>query len=210
MRIMSKIKALFQFRGKAAELEVSSVEIKQGMVFLHPVNEPDRIVCIKSNAVDVVISPHEDIRERDVQIIDLAKRKKTVSIDGKKAQSSNSMEQQPEITSEREKTDADMSLERKPLSHFMPKKKVISISLYEDEYDMLMDNIKASGFQKTEYLLGCVDAAKKNSMDAACRRYTIKHKERRTADRQAAYLAQERDYLMQQIRVRQEVGATES
>ena len=87
----------------------------------------------------------------------------------------------------------------------MPKKKIVSISLYEDEYDMLMDNINANGYQKTEYLLACVSAAKKNSLDATYRRYTEEHKERRTADRHAARLARERDYLMQQSRIRQEM-----
>ena len=89
-------------------------------------------------------------------------------------------------------------------SYFMPKKKIVSISLYEDEYDMLMDDINANGYQKTEYLLACVSAAKKKSLAATYRRYAEEHKERRTADRYAAHLAREQDYLLQQSRVRQE------
>ena len=55
--------------------------------------------------------------------------------------------------------------------------KKVSFSVYPEEYDMLMKSIHESGYKKTEFLLGCVAAAKKNSMEATCRRYAIEHKE---------------------------------
>ena len=203
MKNLNKIKALFRFRGEPAELEVSKAEIRKGKVFLHPVDDPTRVVCIKSSAVDIVINPHADLRERDVQIIDLVKHKQDAVAEEKASLEKNKKQKKPEDG--HAPTGNGDTLERKPLSCFMPKKKIVSISLYEDEYDMLMDNINANGYQKTEYLLACVSAAKKNSLDATYRRYTEEHKERRTADRHAARLAREQDYLMQQSRVRQEM-----
>ena len=202
MRILNRIKALFKFRGDPAELEVSKAEIKKGKVFLHPVDDPMRVVCIKSSAVDIVINPHADIQESDVQIIDLAGQKKEAIVEEKKQFEKNKKQKKMEVDDV--PTVSNDTLERKPLSYFMPKKKIVSISLYDDEYEMLMDNINANGYQKTEYLLACVSAAKKNSLDATYRRYTEEHKERRTADRHAANLAREQDYLMQQRRARQE------
>ena len=81
--------------------------------------------------------------------------------------------------------------------------KTVSFSLYPEEYEMLMDNIRESGFKKTEFLLGCVFAAKKNSMEATCQKYTIEHKARREADRQAARLAQEQDFMAAQAQIAQ-------
>ena len=202
MRILNRIKALFKFRGDPAELKVSKAEIKKGKVFLHPVDDPMRVVCIKSSAVDIVINPHADIQESDVQIIDLAGQKKEAIVEEKKQFEKNKKQKKMEVDDV--PTVSNDTLERKPLSYFMPKKKIVSISLYDDEYEMLMDNINANGYQKTEYLLACVSAAKKNSLDATYRRYTEEHKERRTADRHAANLAREQDNLMQQRRARQE------
>ena len=202
MKILNKIKALFRFRGEPAELEVSKAEIRKGKVFLHPVDDPMRIICIKSSAVDIVINSHADIQEKDVQIIDLAGNKEETIVEEKKPLEMK--KKQKKMEEDDAPTVSSDMLERKPLSYFMPKKKIVSISLYEDEYDMLMDDINANGYQKTEYLLACVSAAKKKSLAATYRRYAEEHKERRTADRYAAHLAREQDYLLQQSRVRQE------
>jgi len=77
----------------------------------------------------------------------------------------------------------------------MPIMKRVSFSLYEDEYEMLMSHLKNNRYRKTEFLLACVSATKKNSLDATYRRYTIEHKERRKADREAAILAQQQARL---------------
>ena len=38
MKLFSRIKAFFRYKGKDAEVEVSSAEIRQGKVYLHPVD----------------------------------------------------------------------------------------------------------------------------------------------------------------------------
>lgn len=46
-----------------------------------------------------------------------------------------------------------------------PKMHVASMRLYPDKYEFLMDSIEEKGYKKTEYLLACVAAAKKKSME---------------------------------------------
>ena len=75
MKIFSKIKAFFRFRNLDAEMDVSAAEVKNGNVFLHPLDDNQHVYCIKSDAVDIIISPRENIREEDVEIIDLKKDK---------------------------------------------------------------------------------------------------------------------------------------
>jgi len=55
------------------------------------------------------------------------------------------------------------------------------------------------GYKKTGFLLACVSAAKKNSLDATYRRYDANHKMRREADRRAAMVEQEKDFLSKQM-----------
>ena len=60
----------------------------------------------------------------------------------------------------------------------MPPKKRFSVLLYPDEYEMLLQNTQEKGYKKTEYFLACMTAAKKQSMEAVCKRYAAEHKER--------------------------------
>lgn len=76
MKFLSKIKAFFRFRDQDAEMEVSSAEIKNGKVFLHPLKDKDHIVCVKAEAVDIIISPNENLQEDDVKIIEVKKSDK--------------------------------------------------------------------------------------------------------------------------------------
>lgn len=73
MKIMTKIKAFFRWRNENAELEVSAAEVRQGKVFLHPADDEEHVYCMKADMVDIIINPHKEIREEDVQIL---KRKK--------------------------------------------------------------------------------------------------------------------------------------
>ena len=49
----------------------------------------------------------------------------------------------------------------KSLEESIYKKKTISLSLYPDEYEMISDMITSNGFKRTEFLLACVSASKK-------------------------------------------------
>lgn len=55
-----------------------------------------------------------------------------------------------------------------------------------------MDSINANGYRKTEFLLACVSAVKKNSMEATYKKYINDHKARRDAERVAILQAKER------------------
>lgn len=70
-------------------------------------------------------------------------------------------------------------------SQYIPKMRTVSMRLYQEEYEMLIESISANGYKKTEYLLVCVAAAKKKSMETAYQRYYTEHQRRRKTDREA-------------------------
>ncbi len=51
--------------------------------------------------------------------------------------------------------------------------------LYPDEHEKLTRLIKDNGYKKVEYILACVDSAKKTSMEANYKRYTEEREQRR-------------------------------
>ena len=198
MKIISKIMALFRYRNEDAELEVTAAEIKQGKVFLHPVDDEDHVICMKTTLVDIIINPHENISEDDIQILDV---KETTEKSSTKEQTPDKKKEEPKTAERKPRSSRSRSRSERqpyevpPLSYYMPKMKTVSFTMYEDEYDKLINGIKENGYRKTEFLLACVSAAKKNSMEATYKKYTAEHKARRIADRQAAKIAQEQDYL---------------
>lgn len=198
MKLLSKIKAFFKYRNQDAELTVSAAEVRNGRVFLHPEDDPTRVYCIKSSAVDILISPQENIREEDLEIIEV-KRPEIVAQEitpgAAHTPPSNEPEKQPQTEKQKETPASGQIFHRKPISFYMPKMKTVSFTLYPEEYDMLMTSMRENGYKKTEFLLACVSSAKKNSMEATYHKYAAAHKERRLADRQAARRAQEEDYL---------------
>ena len=185
MKLFNKIKAFFQYRGQQAELDVSAAEIKNGRVYLHTEEEPPKVYCLRSNTVEIFISPCEDISEEDLEILDTKKKEDT---------DLRSLEE----ARERRQCERAAALHPMPLKHFTPKMKTITFSMYPEEYDMLVSNMKENGYKKTEFLLACVSSAKKNSMHANYQRYEAEHKERRKAERLAAREAQQEELLARQ------------
>ena len=179
MKFFTKIKAFFRYKDNDAEIEVSSAEIRRGKVFLHPVDDKDHVICIKTSAVDILINANEDISEDGVEIIDAKKHA------AREAQERPAPEKKPILP----RTGSGRA--GNSYGYDRPQMRKVSFSLYPDEYETLMDTINANGYRKTEFLLACVSAAKKNSMDANYQKYLNDHKARRAADREAMRLAKE-------------------
>lgn len=173
MKLFSRIKAFFRYKGRDAEVEVSSAEIRQGKVYLHPVDDKGHVVCIKTSAVDILINANEDISESDVEILDAKKHA--------------AQRQQERLARENTAKSSHQGSNRNKnaLDYERPQMKKVSFTLYPDEYETLMDSINTHGYRKTEFLLACVSAAKKNSMEATYKKYINDHKARRTAEREA-------------------------
>lgn len=66
-----------------------------------------------------------------------------------------------------------------------PHMKKVTFTLYQDEYELLMNNIKDNGYKKTEFLLACVTSAKKKSMESTYRKWENSRHERQLAYRKA-------------------------
>lgn len=183
MKFFNLIKAFFTVRGKEEEIELYGAEVRKDGVYLHPTEDPDRIIFMKTDAVDIIINPGKEIDEDD--IIYLEKKKN----ENKPAEKDRTKE-----ADHKKWSDGKSGVTRASLNRFMPAKKRFSILLYPDEYEMLTNNIKENGYKKAEYLLACMTSVKKNSMEATYKRYYNEHKYRHEMEIAEAKRAQEEDY----------------
>ena len=181
MKIISKIKAFFNFKGQRNEMELSAAEVRKDKIFLHPTDDPKHTFCMKFKEVGIIIDPDEEISEEDILVIDTEKIK-----------TENKTLETQEKENENEK---DIVIRPIALKKFMPKKKRFTVMVYPDEYDMLMDNIVSNGYKKAEFLLACVTASKKQSWESEYKHFTSFHQTRRKTDIAQARRAQEEDFF---------------
>ena len=185
MRFINRIRTLFTFRGKKEEMEVTAAKVDKNGVLLCPVEDPEHSFFIKASTVDIVINSDAEIEEDDIEIKD---RKSTINPENEgNTLDGNEDEREVEVAS---------PVKPQSLSKFLPRKRRFTVLLYQDEYDMLMKNITANGYKKTEYFLACMTSAKKNCMGAEYKKYTDEHKKRRISDLNMARQARADDYAL--------------
>lgn len=254
MRFFERLRAIFNFKGQRAEMELKSAEIRGDKIFLHPVNDPDHTFCVSGKAIDILIDPSMALTEADFRVIEnekAARLQEQMEIDPtsplEKLLQKNTPKEEPQPQKPKEapagnepqkpaaeadsqaksdaKTDSksretqdpklpatvaekkDQSRQAQGRSERIqppdaPKMHVVSMRLYPEEYEFLMSSIEEKGYKKTEFLLACVAAAKKKSMETNYQKYYTERMRRRKEQRKAAKRAAEG-----QDRINQRVGA---
>lgn len=165
MNLLTKIRAFFNFKGEKVEMELSKAEIKQGRVYLHPADKPSETFVVKTKSVDLIINPEEETSDENILIINSDKEKKPQKSTIKISEQEIPENSPPENSHHQIQT-------------IFPKKRKFVVSLYPDKYEVLIENINSNGYKRAEYLLACVNSAKKASFDAMYKKYTVEHKER--------------------------------
>lgn len=198
-QILHKIRALFKINGKEKEMNLSSAEIKPGMIFLHPEDDPAHTFCVKSDVIDILINPFGEITDDDIVVLDNIEKKNhktepvpTVSADTPKVKKNEASKKESIVI--RPEKEAKKSGDKPPLKKTASEKKEpelhsngvadwpgyrkrkISFSIYEDEYELLLEHLQSNGYKRAEFFFACIHAAKKNSMDAVYKQIEADHK----------------------------------
>lgn len=185
MKILKKIRAFFTIQGKQEHMDLVAAEINPKGVFLHPKDDPEHSFFVKSNSIDIFISPGTEMSEDDILIFnnpdaDMAKNNAEVVNTG----ADPSLNSNPYSPRSKETGNISdncssyrMSNEQNP-----NQKKRFSVMLYSDEYEMLMKIITENGYKRHEYFMACIASAKKQSMAATYKRYMVDHKRRKEID----------------------------
>lgn len=70
MKLLEKIRALLNFKGQRAQMELAAAEVRGNKVFLHPADDPGHTFCVAASAVDIVIDPAAELTEDDFTVLD--------------------------------------------------------------------------------------------------------------------------------------------
>ena len=70
MKFLERIRAIFNFNGQRAEMELKSAEIRGNKVYLHPADDPDHTFCVSGKKIDILIDPAVELTEDDFFVIE--------------------------------------------------------------------------------------------------------------------------------------------
>ena len=178
MNVLAKIRALFTHKDEPKEMTLAAAEIRNNKVYLHPADDASTTICMKASSVDIHINPGTSLRDRDFLIFHSRNLQERKLLDVPQGEAA-AQEITPDKKSPHSFTPADNAGRAPQAERYKSPMKTISFRVYPEEYDALMETINSNGYRKAEYLLACVYAAKKKSMESVYVQYYDAYQERR-------------------------------
>lgn len=168
MKFINKIKAIFRKNDEQIELDLRAAEIKEGRAFLHTKGATPVTYLVRASDIEIRLNKDAAISELDI-----------LTVKRKSPEEKKSLQNVKQTQDSRKKDNATT----KPSSNKGViyaddrfKKRSFSVSLYQDEYDMLMESIKEYGYKRADFVLACVNTASKGSMEKAHKKIVKTHR----------------------------------
>lgn len=168
MKFMNRIKAFFRRNDEPIELDLVSAEIRQGKAFLHTGGNDPTTYVVRANDVEIRLNKDSSLSDLDILML---KRKSSAA---KEKEKENKQLEKNDIRSVEPKKASSPSGVIYADDRF--KKRTFSVSVYQDEYDMLMESIKEYGYKRADFVLACVNTASKGSMEKAHKKIVKTHR----------------------------------
>ena len=168
MKIIHKLKAIFVKAQQPIILDLSAAEIKEGRAYLHPKGNRKTTYLVRSDDIEIHLSRNEELSDDDIRVL---KRKEDAVTDkeGKQKAKKN------------ENRNSDSSNSEEIYDRF--KKRTFSVTLYQHEYDALMNTIKEYGYKRAEFILASANTATRGTMDRERKKIIRGHKEIRKEEK---------------------------
>ena len=176
MKIIKKLKALFLKDDRPVSLDLAAAEIKEGRAYLHPKENPTITYRVKSDDIEVRLSKGKSLTDQDIVLIVKRKEPTKDSLKQKESESKQKTDRKAHSKSGApSEPDYDMN-------RF--KKRTFSVSLYPEEYDVLMEMIQKYGYKRAEFILASAQTATQGTMAKAQKKVLMARKEIRKEERE--------------------------
>lgn len=180
MKIIKRLKALFSKDDQPISLDLKAAEIKEGRAFLHSKNDDAVTYLVKSNNIEILLNGRKNLSEKDILILQssekqMYKNSKTDPMSRKKQTRNN---QNPSL---KNSARVDGSTTLHEADRF--KKRVLTVSLYPEEYERLTNTIQKYGYRRAEFIMASADTATAGTMAKAQKRIMMAHTKMRKEER---------------------------
>lgn len=170
MKIINRLKAIFNMGQQPIVLDLAAAEIKAGRAYLHPKGDRKTTYQVRSDDIEIYLSRNKELSDEDIRIL---KRKEDKATDIKDKQ-----KDKKEGSNNSRLTNSDEMYDRF-------KKKTFSVTLYQQEYDALMSTIREYGYKRAEFIMASANTATRGTMDRERKKIVRVHKEMRIEEKSA-------------------------
>ena len=159
MKFMNRIKAFFRKNDEPVELDLRAAEIKEGKAFLHTKGDEPVTYLVRASDIEIRLNKDASLSELDILTI---KNKAP-------AEKQRTLEQKNPAIKDQKNQNANNSPSKNGVIYADDRfrKRTFSMTVYQEEYDMLMESIKEYGYKRADFVLACVNTASKGSMEKA-------------------------------------------
>lgn len=168
MKFMNRIKAFFRKNNEHVELDLRAAEIKEGKAFLHTKGDEPVTYLVRASDIEIRLNKDASLSELDILTI----KSKTP------AEKQKAPEQKDAAKEDKKNPNANDSPSKNNVIYADDRfrKRTFSMTVYQEEYDMLMESIKEYGYKRADFVLACVNTASKGSMEKAHKKIVKSHK----------------------------------
>lgn len=168
MKFMNRLKAFFRKNNEPVELDLCAAEIKEGKAFLHTKGDEPVTYLVRASDIEIRLNKDASLSELDILTI----KRKTP------AEKQKAPEQKDSAKKDKKIPNANDSPSKNNVIYADDRfrKRTFSMTVYQEEYDMLMESIKEYGYKRADFVLACVNTASKGSMEKAHKKIVKSHK----------------------------------
>ena len=165
---MNRIKALFRKNNEPVELDLRAAEIKEGRAFLHTKGDEPVTYLVRASDIEIQLNKDASLSEIDILII----KSKTP------AEKQKTLGQKDSEKKDKKGHNTNDSPAQNGVIYADDRfrKRTFSMTVYQEEYDMLMESIKEYGYKRADFVLVCVNTASKGSMEKAHKKIIKNHR----------------------------------
>ena len=168
MKFMNRIKAFFRKNNEHVELDLRAAEIKEGKAFLHTKGDEPVTYLVRASDIEIRLNKDASLSELDILTI----KSKTPAENQKAPEQKDSAKKDNKIPNANDSASKNNVI----YADDRFRKRTFSMTVYQEEYDMLMENIKEYGYKRADFVLACVNTASKGSMEKAHKKIVKSHK----------------------------------
>ena len=168
MKFMNRIKAFFRKNNEHIELDLRAAEIKEGKAFLHTKGDEPVTYLVRASDIEIRLNKDASLSELDILTI----KSKAPTEKQKTPEQKDSVKKDKKIPN----TNDSPAKNNVIYADDRFRKRTFSMTVYQEEYDMLLESIKEYGYKRADFVLACVNTASKGSMEKAHKKIVKSHK----------------------------------
>lgn len=168
MKFMNRIKAFFRKNNEHIELDLRAAEIKEGKAFLHTKGDEPVTYLVRASDIEIRLNKDASLSELDILTI----KSKAPTEKQKTPEQKDSAKKDKKIPN----TNDSPAKNNVIYADDRFRKRTFSMTVYQEEYDMLLESIKEYGYKRADFVLACVNTASKGSMEKAHKKIVKSHK----------------------------------